>query len=90
MGSYAILDNRNNAVLEVVDWDGISAGPPRAIDTTMHELPEGVTPEVGQIWNGTVFMPAPVPPVAADAEEEPEPPAEDPFVGTQPIPRSLE
>lgn len=69
---YAILDNRTNAVLEIVDWDGISEGPPRAIDTTLHALPEGVTPEVGQIWNGTVFLPAPPPPV-----EPPPPPGDE-------------
>lgn len=69
MASFAILDNRTNAVLEIVEWDGVtSPGPQRAIDTTMHELPDGVTPAVGDVWNGTVFV---TPDVAAEAEAEP-------------------
>lgn len=70
MGSYAILDNRNNAVLEIVEWDGVSDAPERAIDTTLHELPAGVTPTVGQLWNGTNFVDPP-------AATEPEPPADE-------------
>lgn len=76
--SYAILDNRTNAVLEIVEWDGMAPAPERAIDTTLHELPAGVTPVVGQLWNGTSFIDDPNPPAddepaaaAADPAEEP-------------------
>lgn len=70
MAQYAVIDNRTNAVLEVVEWDGTDPGskPDRATDTTLLLVPAGMTPTEGQTWNGSVFI---------DPPAEPVPPEED-------------
>jgi len=70
MANYAKLNNADNTVLSVVDWDGIAelpapGTPEHPIDVTLLPLEGTAVPAIGAVWNGTVFEP----PAA-----EPEPP----------------
>lgn len=66
MGNWAHLNNRDNSVIEVIEWDGVSETPiaDRPKDTSLIPLEGTAVPAVGAIWNGTAFdPPAEEPPV---------------------------
>jgi len=70
MGNWAHLNNADNTVIAVVDWDGVSekpVPPGTPIDTSLIPLEGTAVPAVGAVWNGTVFDPP---------AEEPPPPGE--------------
>lgn len=56
MTVYAIIDD-SNIIINTVEWDGITDW---RLAPTMSAIPNGDTAQIGGIWNGTNFLPAPV------------------------------
>ena len=60
MSRWALVDQRNRKVLNVIDWEGASWTPP---DGT--QLVESDTANIGDTWDGSTFIPG-VPPSIAN------------------------